>query len=324
MNESILEIRNLTTRFSTRQGDLTAVDGVNLSVQSGETVCLVGESGCGKSVAALSVMRLIPIPPGMVTGEILFQGKDLLKLTGSEMRAIRGNRISMIFQEPMSSLNPVFTVGRQIEEVLRKHRGMGRNEARAVAAKMLGLVGIPDPASRISDYPHQLSGGMLQRVMIAIALSCRPRLMIADEPTTALDVTIQAQILALIRRLREEVGMAVLFITHDLGVVAEIARRVAVMYAGRIVEQAEVGELFTRPLHPYTVGLFRSLPKIGGIGSRLTPIPGSVPSLIGLPPGCAFHDRCSRAQPLCREAAPPWEETFPDHFSRCHFSSEAL
>jgi oligopeptide/dipeptide ABC transporter ATP-binding protein len=324
MNESILEIRNLTTRFSTRQGDLTAVDGINLTVRSGETVCLVGESGCGKSVAALSVMRLIPIPPGRVTGEIFFQGEDLLKLPGSRMREIRGNRISMIFQEPMSSLNPVFTVGRQIEEVLRKHRGMRRSEAIAEAAKMLGLVGIPDPCSRISDYPHQLSGGMLQRVMIAIALSCRPRLMIADEPTTALDVTIQAQILELIRKLREEVGMAVLFITHDLGVVAEIARKVAVMYAGRIVEQAEVGELFARPLHPYTVGLFRSLPKIGGIGNRLTPIPGSVPSLIGLPPGCAFYDRCARARPLCRETPPPWEETFPGHFSRCHFTVEAF
>ena len=314
MNDVVLEIRGLRTQFDTRAGALTAVDRIDLLLRRGETLGLVGESGCGKSVTALSILQLLPRPSGRIAeGEILFEGRDLVKMKTSEMRRIRGNEISMIFQEPMTSLNPVYTVGFQIEEVLRKHRGMGKKEARAEAKNMLGLVGIPEPESRLDDYPHQMSGGMRQRVMIAMALSCHPKIMIADEPTTALDVTIQAQILELIGRLKEEIGMSVLLITHDLGVVAEIAQQVAVMYAGKVVESAEVGELFARPSHPYTVGLFNSLPKIGG---ALNPIPGVVPSLLHLPAGCAFRDRCAAGDEGCAEE-PPWREISAGHRVRC-------
>ncbi len=314
MKDVILDIRALTTRFLTKRGLLTAVDHVDLALPRGETFGLVGESGCGKSVTALSILRLLPKPAGRIAeGKILFEGLDLINMSDSRMRRIRGNDISMIFQEPMTCLNPVYTVGFQIQEVFRKHRRMSRNQARAEAAEMLGLVGIPEPSKRLDDYPHQMSGGMRQRVMIAMALSCHPKMMIADEPTTALDVTIQAQILELIGRLKQEIGMSVLLITHDLGVVAEVCQRVAVMYAGKIVETADVEELFTRPSHPYTLGLFGSLPKIGG---ELNPIPGVVPGLLDLPTGCSFRDRCTRADESCTEA-PPLKEIRKDHLVRC-------
>ena len=314
MNDVVLHIRGLKTQFETRGGMLTAVDRIDLVLRRGESLGLVGESGCGKSVTALSILQLLPKPAGRITeGEILFEGRDLVKMKMSQMRRIRGNEISMIFQEPMTSLNPVYTVGFQIEEVLRKHRGMGKKKARAEAVNMFGLVGIPEPESRLDDYPHQLSGGMRQRVMIAMALSCHPKIMIADEPTTALDVTIQAQILDLIGKLKEEIGMSVLLITHDLGVVAEICQQVAVMYAGKVVESAEVGELFARPSHPYTVGLFNSLPKVGG---ALNPIPGVVPSLLHLPAGCAFRERCAVEDAGCA-GEPPWIEVSAGHRVRC-------
>jgi len=314
MNEAVLQIKGLKTRFKTRGGILTAVDGVDVVLRRGETLGLVGESGCGKSVTALSILQLLPKPAGSIAeGEILFEGRDLVKMKASQMRRIRGNEISMIFQEPMTSLNPVYTVGFQIEEVLRKHRGMSKIDARAEAVNMFALVGIPEPESRLDGYPHQMSGGMRQRVMIAMALSCRPKIMIADEPTTALDVTIQAQILDLIGRLKEEIGMSVLLITHDLGVVAEICQHVAVMYAGKIVESADVIELFAHPSHPYTVGLFNSLPKIRG---ALNPIPGMVPSLLRLPAGCAFRERCAVGGGGCAEEQ-PWTELRPGHWVRC-------
>jgi len=317
MNDPVLQIIGLKTQFQTRHGVVKAVDGMDLELHAGETFGLVGESGCGKSVTALSILRLLPKPAGRIAaGRILFDGKDLATVGPAEIRRIRGNRISMIFQEPMTSLNPVYTIGFQIEEVLRKHRGMSRAEARAEAARTLGLVGMPEPAARLDDYPHQFSGGMRQRAMIAMALACRPALMIADEPTTALDVTIQAQILDLIARLKQEFGMSVLLITHDLGVVAEICRNVAVMYAGKVVESAGVDELFSRPAHPYTVGLFNSLPRVGGRSGGLKPIPGVVPSLAGLPPGCVFQDRCFRRHAACGEE-PPWCEIAPGHHARC-------
>jgi peptide/nickel transport system ATP-binding protein/oligopeptide transport system ATP-binding protein len=315
--DTILEISGLKTQFKTRQGLVTAVDGVDLTIARGETFGVVGESGCGKSVTALSILRLLPKPAGRIAGgRILFDGRDLATLSEAEIRKIRGNRISMIFQEPMTSLNPVYTIGFQIEEVLRRHRSMNRAAARAEAARVLGLVGMPEPAARLDDYPHQLSGGMRQRAMIAMALACQPALMIADEPTTALDVTIQAQILDLIARLKQETGMSVLLITHDLGVVAEICRKVAVMYAGKVVESAEVGELFARPAHPYTVGLFNSLPHVGGRGGVLKPIPGVVPTLVNLPSGCAFQERCFRRHDACH-AQPPWRDIAPGHHARC-------
>jgi oligopeptide/dipeptide ABC transporter ATP-binding protein len=316
-SEKILEIIGLKTQFKTRQGLVKAVDGVDLAIARGETFGVVGESGCGKSVTALSILRLLPKPAGRIAGgRILFDGRDLATLSEAQIRTIRGNRISMIFQEPMTSLNPVYTIGFQIEEVLRRHRSMKRGAACAEAARVLGLVGMPEPAARLNDYPHQLSGGMRQRAMIAMALACQPALMIADEPTTALDVTIQAQILDLIARLKQETGMSVLLITHDLGVVAEICRTVAVMYAGKVIESAAVGELFARPAHPYTVGLFNSLPHVGGRGGVLKPIPGVVPSLANLPPGCAFQERCFRRQDVCR-AEPPWRDIAPGHHARC-------
>jgi len=317
VSEPVLEILGLKTQFRTRRGVVKAVDGLDVALHPGETFGLVGESGCGKSVTALSILRLLPRPAGRIAaGRILFQGSDLTAVSEAEIRRIRGNRISMIFQEPMTSLNPVYTIGFQIEEVLRRHRGMRRADARVEAAGVLGRVGMPDPAARLDDYPHQLSGGMRQRAMIAMALACRPVLMIADEPTTALDVTIQAQILDLIARLKEEIAMAVLLITHDLGVVAEICRNVAVMYAGKIVELAAVDAIFSRPAHPYTVGLFNSLPGAGGREGGLKPIPGAVPSLASLPPGCAFQDRCFRRHAACG-AEPPWQPIAPGHFARC-------
>ena len=317
----LLEVEDLKTHFFTRDGVVRAVDGVSFSIQPGETLALVGESGCGKSVTSLSIMRLIASPPGRtVAGSIRFNGRDLLDLTEREMRDVRGNEISMIFQEPMTSLNPVLTIGRQIAEALVLHRGLAQADAWARAIEMLRLVNIPEPARRVSEYPHQMSGGMRQRVMIAMALACDPKLLIADEPTTALDVTIQAQILDLMRALQEKTGAAILLITHDLGVVAEMAQRVVVMYAGRKVEEARVFDLFDRPRHPYTRGLMKSIPRLGGgqaVGKRLAEIPGMVPSLREPIAGCAFADRCAHAIERCRAEAPPLEAKTPGHIVAC-------
>jgi peptide/nickel transport system ATP-binding protein len=321
---ALLEVENLQTHFRTPEGINRAVDGVSFRVDEGETLAIVGESGCGKSVTSMSLMRLIPEPPGKISGAIRFRGKDLLKLSDTEMRAIRGNDISMIFQEPMTSLNPVLTVGRQIRETLRLHQGLDKEAAEARAIEMLTLVGIPEPRRRVREYPHQLSGGMRQRVMIAISLACSPKLLIADEPTTALDVTIQAQILQLMLDLKRRVGAAVILITHDLGVVAEVAERVMVMYAGRKVEEAPVAELFRAPLHPYTRGLLGAVPKLGssltGAARRLAEIPGQVPGLKQRIEGCAFAGRCSLATDLCREVAPGLEEKSSHHLAACHFA----
>ncbi|HEY3314668.1 MAG TPA: ABC transporter ATP-binding protein [Bacillota bacterium] len=301
----LLEVRDLETSFFTGDGVVKAVDCVSLRLGRGETLGLVGESGCGKSVTSLSVLRLIPDPPGRITGgRILFDGRDLLSASAEEMRKIRGNQISMIFQEPMTSLNPVYTVGFQVAESLRLHQGMDKARARARAVDMLHLVGIPMPERRVDDYPHQMSGGMRQRVMIAMALACEPRLLIADEPTTALDVTIQAQILELMKELKERLGMSILFITHDLGVVAEMAQRVAVMYAGQVVEEADVRSLFKEPLHPYTQGLLASIPGLEAAAGPLYAIEGTVPSLLDLPPGCRFADRCPKVMEICRTKPP--------------------
>ncbi len=299
----LLEVNNLQTHFPTRAGLVRAVDGVSFYLDRGELLGLVGESGCGKSITALSIMRLIAPPGKIVGGEISFDGRNLLKLSDREMRAIRGDDIAMIFQDPMTSLNPVFTVGEQIAEALRLHRKLSRKAAREAAIEAMREVSIPDPARRIKDYPHQLSGGMRQRVMIAMALACDPKLLIADEPTTALDVTIQAQILELLNELRKNRELAVLLITHDLGVVAEVADRVAVMYTGRIVEESPVEELFARPRHPYTEGLLRSVPKLSSASAakaeRLETIEGTVPSPTDLPPGCHFAPRCPYRMPRC-------------------------
>ena len=317
----LLEIRNLKTFFDVRGGVLKAVDDVSISIEAGETLGLVGESACGKSVTASSVMRLIPIPPGRIAGgEILFDGVDILKLKESEMRKIRGKAISMIFQEPMTSLNPVFPVGDQVSEVITLHEKLSAREARDRVIEAFRLVRIPAPESRIDDYPHQMSGGMRQRVMIAMALACNPRLMIADEPTTALDVTIQAQILELMNQLKAETGASILFITHDLGVIAEMAQKVAVMYAGKIMEVADVETLFADPKHPYTVGLMSSIPVLG-IGKRqrrLSTIPGVVPSLFSLGAGCLFHDRCADVFEPCGRVAPPMVGFGNGHLVRCH------
>ncbi|MDT7603232.1 MAG: peptide/nickel transport system ATP-binding protein, partial [Acidobacteriota bacterium] len=305
----LLEVKNLQTHFQTRAGVVRAVDGVSFRLDRGELLGLVGESGCGKSVTALSIMRLVAPPGKIVGGEILFDGADLLKLPESRMRAIRGDDIAMIFQDPMTSLNPVYKVGEQIAEALRLHRGMNRKEAKRAAVAAMEEVSIPDPARRANDYPHQLSGGMRQRVMIAMALACDPKLLVADEPTTALDVTIQAQILELLDGLRKTRELAVLLITHDLGVVAEVADRVAVMYTGRIVEESPVGELFARPKHPYTEGLLRSVPKLTadhvGKAERLQTIEGVVPSPTALPEGCHFAPRCQYRMPRCTEGVIP-------------------
>ena len=305
-----------------------AVDGVSFHVNAGETLAIVGESGCGKSVTAMSILRLIPEPPGKIAGAIKFHGRDLLKLSDREMRAIRGNSISMIFQEPMTSLNPVLTVGRQIGETLRLHQGLSARQAEEKAIEMLELVGIPEARRRVREYPHQLSGGMRQRVMIAIALACNPQLLIADEPTTALDVTIQAQILDLMRDLKTRVGAAIVLITHDLGVVAEVAERVIVMYARRKVEEATVPQLFAHPRHPYTQGLLGSVPKLGssltGETTRLAEIPGLVPSLKRKLDGCVFASRCQYATDLCRQVVPGLEEKVPGHIAACHYAEREM
>lgn len=313
----LLTVRGLTTRFRLAEGDVYAVNGINFSVAESETVAVVGESGCGKSVTALSLLRLI-LPPGAITsGEIIFEGQDLLRLNDEDMRHIRGNRIAMIFQEPMTSLNPVFPIGRQITEGLAIHRGLSRKGARDETAHLLAQVGIPSPVDRLSDYPHQLSGGMRQRVMIAMALACKPRLLIADEPTTALDVTIQAQILELMDRLRKENRMALLLITHDLGVVAERADRTIVMYAGRIVEEGPTPQLLSSPLHPYTEGLLASLPQRSEPGRPLTTIPGQVPNLLEEIPGCGFCSRCPYKRWECSHEQPQLREIAPGHRVRC-------
>ena len=314
---ALLEVHELRTSFALEAGEARAVDGVSFTLDPGRVLGLVGESGCGKSVTALSLIRLVP-PPGRVTGgQVFLDGRDLLALDEREMRAVRGPGLAMIFQEPMTSLNPVFTAGSQIAEAVRLHQRVGRREAWERAVELLAEVGIPEPGHRARAYPHQLSGGMRQRVMIAMAISCAPRVLIADEPTTALDVTIQAEILDLLRALRERRGMALLLITHDLGVVAEQADEVAIMYAGRIVEQAPVLEIFDRPLHPYTQALFRSMPGVGGPRSRLETIPGQVPDLLRLPSGCPFRDRCPKAIAECAATAPPLLEKAAAHRAAC-------
>ncbi|WP_018259905.1 ABC transporter ATP-binding protein [Methylobacterium sp. WSM2598] len=319
---ALLEVENLRTHFRTPDGINRAVDGVSFEVETGETVAIVGESGCGKSVTANSILRLIPERVGRSTGAIRFEGRDLLALPPRAMRQIRGNAIGMIFQEPMTSLNPVLTVGRQIGETLRLHQGLDRRRAEARAVEMLSLVGIPEPARRVRGYPHQLSGGMRQRVMIAMALACSPKLLIADEPTTALDVTIQAQILDLMRDLKRRVGAAIILITHDLGVVAEVASRVIVMYAGRKIEEAPVEALFARPRHPYTRGLLGAVPRLGsslgGTQTRLAEIPGQVPSLKSRITGCVFAGRCPAVTDLCRAVAPAIAPKAPGHLAACH------
>jgi len=303
---TLLEIRGLRVSFATDAGPVPAVRGVDLAIAQGETLALVGESGCGKSVTALSILRLVATPPGRYdAGEVRFAGEDLLTVSEERLREVRGNDVAMIFQEPMTSLNPVFPVGDQVAETIALHQRVGAAEARARAIEALRRVGIPAPEQRVDEYPHQLSGGLRQRVMIAMALACSPRLLIADEPTTALDVTIQAQILELVAKLQAELGMAVLLITHDLGVVAETAHRVAVMYAGRVVEEAGVLELFERPRHPYTAGLLRSRPRLDAGRGRLVPIEGSVPDALHVPPGCPFHPRCPYAIERCPKEDPP-------------------
>jgi peptide/nickel transport system ATP-binding protein len=317
----LLEVKGLRTSFHTRDGIVRAVDGIDFQVDRGEVLGLVGESGCGKSVTSLSILRLIAKPGRIEAGEVLFDGRDLLTLDAKAMRKIRGEQIAMIFQQPTSSLNPVWDVGRQIAEVLEIHRNMKRSAARSRALELLRMVGIPDPERRLKAYPHELSGGMAQRVMIAMALACEPDLLIADEPTTALDVTIQAQILDLMRHLREETGSAIILITHDLGVVAEMCDRVAVMYAGEIVEQADVRSLFRDPKHPYTRGLIGSIPVVGDIRDELAVIPGNVPNLIDLPPFCRFAPRClARVEAnlvTCTQQHPELRMVVPDHAARC-------
>ncbi len=314
----LLEIKNLKTYFFTDDGEARSVDGVSYEVDSGETLGVVGESGCGKSVTALSVMRLIPDPPGkIVGGEILYKGRNIVDISEDEMRAIRGNEISMIFQEPMTSLNPVFTVGHQIDEAVILHQKVSKAEARNRAIEMLRLVGIPAPEQRYTEYPHQLSGGMRQRVMIAMALSCNPGLLIADEPTTALDVTVQAQILELINRLQEEFAMGVIMITHDLGVIAEVSDRVAVMYAAKIVEYANVEDIFYNPRHPYTIGLLKSIPRLGHHKERLATIDGTVPAPTNFPKGCHFCTRCKYADALCISDEPPLVTIETGHSVAC-------
>ena len=318
---SLLDIRGLKTHFKTDDGWVHAVDGVDLRVEAGETVCVVGESGSGKSVTAMSILKLVAMPPGrIVAGQVLWDGRDLVPLPSYEMEKLRGREIGVVFQEPMTALNPVYTVGDQIAEGLSLHEGLSRAAALDRAAELLALVHIPQAARRVRDYPHQFSGGMRQRVMIALALACKPRLLIADEPTTALDVTIQAQILDLLTELKDRLGMAVLLITHAMGVVAEVAQRVVVMYAGQVVEEADVEALFERPWHPYTQGLIRSIPRIdagAARGSRLASIPGTVPSLVDPPVGCRFAPRCAHARDACTQATPALREVAPGHRVAC-------
>ena len=321
MDDYVIQIKNLHTHFFTDEGIVRALGGIDLDIRKGETLGLVGESGCGKSVAALSIMQLIPQPPGrIVKGEILFGRQNLLALGEPQMRHIRGNSISMIFQEPMTSLNPIMRIGRQVAESIRLHQGLSREKAREQTVAMLAKVGIPDPLMRAENYPHQMSGGMRQRVMIAMALSCNPELLIADEPSTALDVTIQAQILNLMNRLKEHMGTSILLITHDLGVIAEMAQTVAVMYAGMIVEYAQVGHLFRQPAHPYTRGLINSIPKMEQPvpeSRRLPAIPGTVPNLLELPEGCFFRNRCTQSMDACAKDVPPLMDLGSGHTVRC-------
>ena len=318
---ALLDIQGLKTHFKTDDGWLHAVDGVDIAIDAGQTVCVVGESGCGKSVTAKTVMKLIDMPPGkIVAGQVLWQGRDLVPLGPAQMQKIRAKEIAIIFQEPMTSLNPVYTVGEQIAESVRVHDGLSKRAAMERAVQMLRLVNIPTPEKRVRDYPHQFSGGMRQRVMIAIALACNPKLLIADEPTTALDVTIQAQILDLMQELKERLGMAVMLITHAMGVVAEVAQKVVVMYAGKVVEEAPVAELFARPRHPYTQGLIRSIPRIDLAAVqkvRLEAIPGTVPKLIEPREGCRFASRCKYVEPACRDATPPLAEVWRGHKVAC-------
>ena len=314
---ALLDVRDLRTHFATEDGEFAAVDGVSFTIDAGRTLGLVGESGCGKSVTSLSIMGLVPQPPGRVEGEIFFDGVDLLRMPASQMRELRGNRLSMIFQEPMTSLNPAFTIGEQIAEAILRHRKTSRAEAKSLAIQMLDRVRIPMPAQRYDEYPHRLSGGMRQRVMIAMALALSPHLLIADEPTTALDVTIQAQILDLMRTLREETGTAIILITHDLGVIAEVADDVAVMYAGRIVERAPVSALFAAPQHPYTIGLLGSIPQMHLKQERLAAIEGQVPNAMSQVHGCRFHPRCPFAVERCREESPPLEDIEAGHAAAC-------
>ena len=322
---ALLEVENLQVHFRTPDGVNRAVDGVSFHVEEGETLAIVGESGCGKSVTAMSILHLIPQPPGKIAGAIRLEGRDLLALDDRAMRGIRGNDISMIFQEPMTSLNPVLSIGRQLGETLRLHQGLDHKAAQARAMAMLALVGIAEPGRRLGEYPHQMSGGMRQRVMIAMALACNPKVLIADEPTTALDVTIQAQILDLMAELKQRIGAAIVLITHDLGVVAEVAERVMVMYAGRKVEEAPVAALFRAPRHPYTQGLLGAVPKLGsslaGSETQLAEIPGTVPSLKQRILGCVFAGRCPRATELCRQVAPALELKAPGHLAACHYAA---
>lgn len=321
--EKLLELRNLKTYFYTESGVAQAVDSVDFEIYPGETLGVVGESGCGKSVTSLSIMRLIPEPPGkIVEGEIFFKGQDLIKLSESEMRDIRGNEISMIFQEPMTSLNPVFTIGDQISETIILHKKVSKKEAMKQSVEMLQKVGIPLPEQRVHEYPHQLSGGMRQRVMIAMALSCNPELLIADEPTTALDVTIQAQILDLMNDLKSKLNMSIMMITHDLGVIAEVCDRVAVMYAGKVVEYTDVKTLFTNPRHPYTWGLMNSIPRLDEEVERLTAIPGIVPSALNFPEGCRYNTRCPMAQERCFKEEPVLTDVEDGHQARCFYSDK--
>lgn len=318
-NGTLLEVKDLVTRFYTSKGIVKAVDGISYNLKRGESMGLVGESGCGKSVSALTLMRLIPQPPGKIeSGEVIFDGTDLLKLSDSEMRKIRGNKISMIFQDPMTSLNPVLTVGEQVSEALTLHQRLSKDEVFRKVVEYFSLVGLPSPEDRVDNYPHQLSGGMRQRVGIAMALSCNPNLLIADEPTTALDVTIQAQILELMRNLMQEINTSLVLITHNLGLVVELCQKVSVMYAGHIVEQGLIEHIFEDPKHPYTFGLHASIPKVTDKKERLIPIPGEVPDLINPPPGCPFHPRCSKAMPICKEKYPEEVELEPGHRVTCH------
>jgi len=322
--DKVLEVKDLRTYFYTEDGEVRAVDGLWFNVKKGECVGLVGESACGKSVSALSIMRLIPYPPGIIVGgEIIFKGRDLLQVSEEEMRHIRGNRIAMIFQEPMTSLNPVLTISRQISESLELHRGMDKKKAAKEAVKLLHLVGLPDAEQRVGDYPHQFSGGMQQRIMIAMALSCNPELLIADEPTTLVDVTVQAQLLELINDLRSQFGTSVIIITHNLGVVARYADRVNVMYAGRLVETAPTDALYREPKHPYTTGLLASVPRLDLPRERkLSVIDGLPPNLANVPKGCAFYPRCYLATDRCREEKPELEEVGENHYSACFRSRE--
>jgi oligopeptide transport system ATP-binding protein len=315
----LLQVKDLRTHFYTEEGLVKAVDGVTYDVQEGETLALVGESGCGKSISALSLLKLIPIPPGrIVSGEVLFEGEDLMKLNEDEIRKIRGNRISMVFQEPMTSLNPVLTIGKQMTEALELHLKLKRDAANARAVQLLEMVGVAEAERRITDYPHQFSGGMRQRVMIAMAMACNPKLLIADEPTTALDVTIQAQVLEVMARLSREFGTAVIIITHNLGVVARYADRVNVMYAGRIIEMASAADVYADPRHPYTLGLLKSVPRLDQVtDEKLVPIEGLPPDLGHLPPGCAFYARCTYRIDKCREEYPPFALVAENHFAAC-------